>query len=180
MNTKTDTGTWAIIRRSINLLIDSLPYVLDVLVWIALALLIVSSFTEFVQSDAFTDTAATFFSAIALVISLASVTFTYSMTKTNDEEARMELVSAGQMFFYALLIILITLLIGWFTFRVDAVTSHYAWGRYIKVLLGIILLLSQFSLIVAATNLSRGIRILGRSLSEGRVTTFIGRRSRKR
>lgn len=136
-----------------------------VLVWVSLALLMVISFTEFTHTTDFQTVAGGFFSAIAFVIGLASVTFTYSTTKPAESRHRESLVLAGEMFLYSALIIVIALLIGWFTFQASAFFSLFSWGTYAKILLGLLLFVSQFSLVFAADFLSRGIRILERDLS---------------
>lgn len=159
---------------------DLLPTAIDIFVWLALAFLIIYSFTIFIDSDSFADIATVFFSAVALVMSLTSVTFTYSMTKPDDEQARLELVSAGQMFLYALLVILVTFLIVWFTFQINNFFAMFAWGKYLKIVLGVIFLASQLSLIVAATNISRAIRILEHSLAQGKLAAVIRRKPHRK
>lgn len=149
--------------KTMRVLTHSLPHVL---VWLALVFLMVSSFAEFTKSADFQNVAATFFSAMALVIGLASVTFTYASTKTVEDPEHDMLIGVGEKFLYSALIILVTLLIGWLVFQLNRVFVLFSWGGYVKVVLGGILILANLFLIFAADNLSHGIRVLERSLSE--------------
>ena len=149
--------------RLIRVLTHSVPHVL---VWIALVFLMISSFAEFTQSADFQTVATSFLSAIALVLTLASVTFTYATTKSKEDRDQDTLINAGEMFLYASLIILITLLIGWLVFQLNHIFVGFSWGVYIKFVLGLILILAELLLIFAADNLSRGIRILEKNLSD--------------
>src|SRR3990167_4030818 len=86
----------------------TLPHIL---VWLALAILATAALETFTNEGDFATLLPLFFSAIALVIALASVTFAYAKTKEKNEEEYVRLISAGEMFFYAALILIMVFLI---------------------------------------------------------------------
>lgn len=109
-------------NKILKFLTHSVPHVL---VWLSLAFLMISSFAEFTQSSDFQAVATGFFSAIAFVVALSSVTFMYANTKANSDKEHGALVSAGEMFLHSALIILMALLIGWFTFQANRLFSMF-------------------------------------------------------
>ena len=107
----------------------TLPHIL---VWLALAILANTALQTFTKEGTFTSLLQLFFSAIALVIALASVTFAYAKAKEKNEEEYQKLVSAGEMFFYAALILIMVFLISWLAFQADHFTKQFSWYGYVK------------------------------------------------
>ncbi len=135
----------------------TLPHLM---VWTALAILAYSSIQEFGKGGDFQTLLPMFASIIAIVIALASVTFAYAKAVEGDEEYHGLIVSAGEMFFYSAIIIIMVLLISWFTFKVDSLVSQFDWYSYVKISLGIIFGIPYFFLTYAANSLSKAIKIL--------------------
>jgi len=139
----------------------TLPHIL---VWLALAILATAALETFTNEGDFATLLPLFFSAIALVIALASVTFAYAKTKEKNEEEYVRLISAGEMFFYAALILIMVFLISWLTFQADNFTKQFFWYSLIKLPLGIVFGTPLAFLIFAANGISKAIRILENNL----------------
>ena len=141
----------------------TLPHLM---VWIALAILAYSSIQEFGKGGDFQTLLPTFASIIAIVIALASVTFAYAKAVEGEKEYHGQLVSAGEMFFYSAAIMIMVLLISWFTFKVDNLVNQFGWYGYVKMPLGILFSIPYFFLSYAANGLSKAIKILELNLWE--------------
>jgi hypothetical protein len=148
--------------KTITFLMVNIPHLL---VWLSLAILVHTTLQTFFKNGDFVTVLQLFFSAIALIIALASVTFSYSKTKEYNREEYSKLVSAGEMFFWAALMLIMILLISWLAFRFDNFSRNYYWYTYIKWPVGIVFAIPFSLLIFVANSLSKGIKVLEKNLS---------------
>ena len=136
-----------------------------VLVWLSLTILIFSTLQKFYVGANFESILPFFFSAIALVIALASISFSYATAKREDKNEYPLLISAGEMFLYAGLILIMVFLISWLLFKTDHFIKPFSWYVYVKWPLAFIFALPFSLLTFAANAISKAIKILEENIS---------------
>jgi hypothetical protein len=125
----------------------------SVLVWLALVFLAIASYREFLNKGDFLSVITLYITIIAIVIALASVTFTFSKT-TKDREF---LSSVGELFLYSALALISSLLISWLSFEVKNFLQNSPLYRYYSYILILIFSWGQSFLLFAANSLHKAL-----------------------
>ena len=121
---------------------------------LALGFLVGSVFWKFLYKGDFSSVLPAYLAIIALSIALASITFTYSRTK-DDEEVK-ALVRIGELFIRTALLLIFALLITWEGVEVQTLLKK---GSLFETL-GVIISLGNGTLLVAAISFYAGITSL--------------------
>ena len=96
-----------------------------------------------------------YFAMIALVIALASVTFSLSNTKEGKD--REVLIATGEMFLHASISLISSLLISWLSFTISHFLEGYSFYKYIFFIISMVFSWGQTFLLFAAIGLHKAI-----------------------
>ena len=134
-------------------------------IWLALFSLIGSVNRNYLNKGDFSSVLTSYIAIIALSIALASMTFTYSRTKDDEEEKMLVLI--GELFIYTALSLIFAFLITLVSFDIHNWPSLKRFPYYviIEVLLMLMIGFGYGALIVAAVYFHTGIINLQKYIS---------------
>jgi len=127
----------------------------SILIWLALVFLALTAYSKFLGKGDFSPVITLYFAMIALVIALASVTFAFSKTKEGGDKEF--LTSAGELFLYASLALISSLLISWLSFEAKSFLKDYPFYKYYSYILILIFSWGQSFLLFAANSLHKAL-----------------------
>jgi hypothetical protein len=130
------------------------------LVWLTLSLLIYLVVVVLVKNGDFGTLGTPFGSAIALLAALSSVTFSYAAVKEKGSEEYRKIVDAGEMFFYATLILIIVFILSWLSFEVTYFSQKLLFFNLIKWPLYVVFAAGLSFYVYVASGVSQAIKIL--------------------
>ena len=140
---------------------------LSLVSYLALFFLVGTVFWKFLYQGDFSSVLPAYIAIIALSIALASMTFTYSRAKDDDEEVK-ALVSIGERFIGIALLLIFALLITWMGFEVQTLLKKGSLFETFEDLLIVILGLGNGTLITAAIYFHGSITALQKHVSPRR------------
>lgn len=132
------------------------------LVWASLTFLSLTGYYKFLSSGNFTPVLTLYLTAIALIVAFASVTLSYAKTQTKED--RSKLVEVGELFLYASITLVMSLLVSWLSFEIRDLLKNIRYYDKFSFILTIIFSVGQYFLFFVADSLHRAVVDLERYL----------------
>ena len=132
------------------------------LVWLSLVFLAYKSYFEFKDGN-FSAVIPFYLTVIGVISAFAAITFSYSGAKIRSEEEHSYIINAGELFFYAAILLIISLLVSWVIFEIKKVFGNLN-IPFIPRVLDFVVALSYTFLYFAANALSKALNILESNL----------------